>query len=192
MTTAIAPQTTGHGFQIHNAETADPQTISNIQSHYGMVPNLLGGLAEAPAAAEGYMALSTLMGQTSFTPTERHVLWFTINAFHECHYCMAAHTFMANKEGVDEAVIQTAREVGSYSDPKLEALRVFALAMTEKRGWVEASDIDAFLEAGFTRQQIFEVVLAISHKVLSNYTNHLLETPVDPPFAAFTWQSPNA
>lgn len=39
-----------------------------------------------------------------------------------------------------------------------------------------------------TRRQILEVVLGVSQKVMSNYTNHLADTPVDAPFRKFAWQ----
>ena len=34
-----------------------------------------------------------------------------------------------------------------------------------------------------------EIILGLSQKVISNYTNHLAETPVDEPFQKFAWKS---
>ena len=182
-------------FTIHTSETAPAASqvaLDQAKAKYGMVPNLIGGLAESAPAAEAYLALSELAGRTSFTPTERHVIWFTINAEHECHYCMAAHTAIAHSEAIEQSVIDTAREVGRYDDPRLETLRQFTLQMVQQRGWVPEEDVQAFLDAGFTRAQVLEVVTLIAHKTISNYTNHLLETPVDPPFAKFEWTAPAA
>ena len=103
---------------------------------------------------------------------------------------MAAHTLLAKGENVPEDVIETARAVGSYADPKLEALRVFTLKLVENRGWAAPQDLDAFLDAGFTKQNVLEVVVVIAHKVLSNYTNHIVATPVDDAFKQFTWTKP--
>jgi AhpD family alkylhydroperoxidase len=180
-------------FTIHNAETApaDSKTLLEAtQSRIGQIPNLYGVLAEAPIAVEAYDALGALLMRSSFTPTERHVVWFTINAYHDCHYCMAAHTFLAKGEKVPEDVIETARAVGSYEDPKLEALRVFTLNMVENRGWTSPEGLKAFLAAGFTKQKVFEIVVVIAHKVLSNYTNHIVDTPVDEVFGRFAWTKP--
>lgn len=47
--------------------------------------------------------------------------------------------------------------------------------------------MQAFLDAGFTQRQILEVILGISQKVMSNYTNHLARTPVDAAFHKFEW-----
>ena len=134
--------------------------------------------------------LGGLLMRSSFTPTERHVVWFTINAYHDCHYCMAAHTVLAKGEGVPEDVIETARAVGSYEDPKLEALRLFTLSLVENRGWAAPEELEAFLAAGFTKQNVLEIIVVIAHKTLSNYTNHIVETPVDDAFKRFTWTKP--
>jgi len=180
-------------FKIHDHDSAPAAAIpvlDQAKSGFGMVPNLVGGLAEAPAAAEAYLTLSRLMSETSFSPTERHVVWFTINAEHGCEYCMAAHTAIAKGEKVADDVVSTARAVEPYGEARLEALRQFTLLAVRERGWVGQEAVDAFLAAGFTRQNVLEVVLGISHKVLSNYANHIVETPLDAPFQPFAWKQP--
>ena len=180
-------------FTIHTKETAPAASepiLAQAEKKFGQVPNLIGALAEAPVAAEAYMALSDLVNRSSFSPTERHVVWFTINAFHDCRYCMAAHTAIAGMEKIDAGVVETARKVESYEDPRLESLRKFTLAIVEKRGWVDETEIEGFLAAGFTRQQVLEIVTVVAHKVISNYSNHLIETPVDNVFAKFAWENP--
>ncbi len=189
-------------FTIHTPDSApaeSKQLLESIQRRNGLVPNLMdlsripnlyGVLAEAPIAVEAYETLANLLMRSSLTPTERHVVWFTINAYHDCHYCMAAHTLLAKREKVPEDVIETARAVRSYEDPKLEALRVFTLNLVENRGRTSPEDLEAFLAAGFTKQNVLEIVVVIAHKVLSNYTNHIVDTPVDDAFKRFTWTKP--
>ncbi len=180
-------------FTIHTPDTAPAESKEQLeaaQQRFGQIPNLYGVLAEAPIAVEAYDTLASLLMRSSFTRTERHVVWFTINAYHDCHYCMASHTLLAKGEKVPEDVIETARAVGSYADPKLEALRVFTLNLVENRGWTSPEDLEAFLAAGFTKQNVLETVTVIAHKVLSNYTNHIVDTPVDDAFKRFTWAKP--
>ena len=85
-------------------------------------------------------------------------------------------------------VIQAVRDDHPIADTKLEALRVFATTMVDKRGWFEKGDVAAFLDAGYTNAQILEIVLAASFKTLSNYANHLAKTPLDDAFASQAWQ----
>jgi len=182
-------------FTIHtsdSAPTGSKDLLEDVKERYGQIPNVYGVLAEAPVAVEAYDALGSLLMRSSFTPTERHVVWFTLNAYHDCHYCMAAHTFLAKGEKMAENVIETARAVGTYDDPKLEALRGFTLALVENRGWVSPEGLDVFLSAGFTKQNVLEIVVVIAHKTLSNHTNHIVGTPVDDVFKRFTWTKPAA
>ncbi len=173
-----------------SAPAESKEQLEAARQRFGQIPNLYGVLAEAPIAVEAYDTLTSLLMRSSFTPTERHVVWFTINAYHDCHYCMASHTLVAKGEKVPDDVIETARAVRSYEDPKLEALRVFTLNLVENRGWTSAEDLEAFLAAGFTKQNVLETVTVIAHKVLSNYTNHIVDTPVDDAFKRFTWTMP--
>ncbi|MHA6327074.1 carboxymuconolactone decarboxylase family protein [Roseivivax sp. CAU 1753] len=71
---------------------------------------------------------------------------------------------------------------------RLEALRTFTLAAVRDRGYVDETAVRTFLDAGFTKRQVLEVILGVSQKVMSNYTNHLAETSVDEPMKALAWE----
>jgi len=179
-------------FTIHSIDNAPEKSqdvLARAKSRYGFVPNLVGAMSEAPEVADQYMAIGDALRRTSLSPTELHVVWFTVNTFHGCIYCMAAHTGIAKADQVAQEVIDTARAGGAYADPKLQALKSFAEAMVRDRGWVDADALAAFKAAGYSNQTVLEVILVIAHKTLSNYTNHVVETPVDPPFQKFAWQA---
>jgi len=57
----------------------------------------------------------------------------------------------------------------------------------EQRGWLSENDKDIFFAAGYTKAQLLEVILGISYKTLSNYVNHIAETPLDDAFASGAW-----
>ncbi|MEM8499717.1 MAG: hypothetical protein AAF542_16965 [Pseudomonadota bacterium] len=50
------------------------------------------------------------------------------------------------------------------------------------RGIVGEVDFQAFIDSGFTKRNILETILGLDQKIMSNYTNHLVETPVNPTF----------
>ena len=178
-------------FTIHNSDSAPEDSkpfLDKAQAKFGMVPNLIGLLAEAPAAVEAYQTLGGLFGKTSFSPTERNLIWLTINYENDCTYCMAAHTAIAKTENVDAEVISALRNNTPLADARLEALRTFTSAIVTSRGWVGGPALEAFLGAGYSKQNVFEVLVGVSHKVFSNYANHIAETPLDAPFEKFAWQ----
>lgn len=49
------------------------------------------------------------------------------------------------------------------------------------------SFLEAFFAAGYGQQQVLEVILGLSQKVISNYVNHVAHTPVDKVFDKFAW-----
>ncbi len=180
-------------FTRHTAETASPEAtalIEQSQKAYGMLPNLHAVLAESPETYRSYVDLSKAFGASSFSAAERHTVMLAINVENRCHYCVPAHTFLAHKDGVSETITDALRADQPIADEKLETLRQFAKSMVVKRGFVDPSEIDAFLAAGFTKRNVFEVILAISYKTISNYVNHVAATPVDAPFAKYAWDAP--
>lgn len=72
---------------------------------------------------------------------------------------------------------------------RTEALCTLTLQLVQNWGLVSDRDQEAFLDAGYTRRQMLEVVLAYSQQIMSNYTNHLANTPLDKPFRKFAWES---
>ena len=69
-----------------------------------------------------------------------------------------------------------------------QALRDFTRHMLDTRGWAKLAAINALMDTGYTNATILGVLLAISMKTLSNYTNHIANTPVDTAFEKFSWQ----
>tara|TARA_R110001592_G_scaffold23247_2_gene91314 strand:+ start:290 stop:844 length:555 start_codon:yes stop_codon:yes gene_type:complete len=180
-------------FKLHTVETAGESKAlleKSLKSH-GFIPNLHAVMAESPAVLEAYQAVAGIFGKTKFSETERQIIAMTNNRLNGCAYCMAGHTSIMQAAKVPEDVITALREGTSLADPKLEALRVYAEKVNLSRGWPEAADIDAFLAAGYTKENMLDVVLGTAFKVLSNYTNHVTQTPVDSVSAKNTW-TPNA
>jgi len=72
-----------------------------------MIPNLHGVMAESPALLEAYKTIHRLfMEETAFNKEEKTVIWQTINVANECHYCMPAHTAIANMQKVDACITE--------------------------------------------------------------------------------------
>lgn len=169
-------------------EGAGP-ALAQSKARLGFVPNLYAGLANAPAALEGYLAVSAAFEHASLSPAERQVVLLTTSVRNGCTFCVAAHSMIAKKmAGVPQAVVQALRDDRDPPDVRLAALAAFTRAVVDQRGWVKDSPAWAqFLQAGYTPAQALEVVLGVTQKTLSNYANHLLDTPLNPAFEADRW-----
>lgn len=177
-------------FELHTIETAPEAAKPILQAAlkgYGFVPNLYAAMATAPAILEGYMSLSAIFGKSDLSETERQIILMTNNRLNGCKYCMAAHTTLSQMAGVDGDIIDALRKNTPIADAKLEALRQFAIAINESRGWPSEAQLDVFMAAGYSRQTVLEVILGTALKVLSNYTNHVAETELDDAFKANAW-----
>ena len=176
--------------KVHDIESApegSKSLLENSQKAYGMIPGLHGVLAASPKILEAYQTLHQLFTETSFNEEELTVVWQTINVEHACHYCVPAHTAIANMMKVDDAITEALRNETPLADAKLEVLRTMTLTIVRNRGNVTQEDLDAFYAAGYGEQQVLEIILGLSQKVISNYTNHIAHTPVDEPFKKFEW-----
>lgn len=177
-------------FQLHTPETAPAASAEMMQDsikNFGMVPNLHAVMAESPELFEGYRVLHTLAQKTSFNADELTVVWQTINVEHNCHYCVPAHTAIAKSMKVGDDVINALRDETPLPSDKLNVLRDTTLAVVRERGVVGDDVLDGFYSAGFSQQNLLEIILVLSQKVMSNYVNHLADTPVDEPFQKFAW-----
>ncbi|SDW09179.1 carboxymuconolactone decarboxylase family protein [Flavobacterium degerlachei] len=172
---------------IESAPEASKALLEGSQKAYGMIPGLHGVLAGSPGLLNAYQTLHELFVASSFNEEELTVVWQTINVEHECHYCVPAHTAIAGMMKVDNAITEALRNRTPLANPKLEALRNMALSMVRNRGNVSEEDLTTFYAAGYGEQQVLDIILGLSQKVISNYTNHIAKTPVDAPFQKFAW-----
>ena len=177
--------------QIHTIETAPEESKGQLQQSkdtIGFVPNLHAVMAEAPGLLATYKFAHEQFQKSSFNKEELTVVWQTINVEHDCHYCVPAHTGIAHSMKVDPAINEALRNETPLADARLEALRTFVLSVVRNRGQVDDAEVVTFLNAGFTKRHVLEVVLGVAQKVMSNYINHLADTPIDPPFQNFNWE----
>lgn len=180
-------------FTIHTIETAPEgsrETLEAVQRKFGFVPNLLGELAAAPSAARAYATLDGLLEDSSLEPVEVQLLLAAVSVANACEYCVAAHSAGLRQADLAEEDVEAVRNGEPVSDPRLEALRRFASVVVERRGHPGKDEVEAFLEAGYGREQILEVLVAVAMKTLSNYTNHIAETPLDEELSDFAWRAP--
>jgi uncharacterized peroxidase-related enzyme len=173
-----------------NAPEASRPTLQAVKSKYGFIPNLLGEFAESPAAVEAYAALSGIYGKTQLSAPEQQIVLLTASFENDCTYCMAAHSTVAKGAGLSDEALSAIRDGRALPDVRQNALADFTRAIVRERGFAGQAAVDAFLAAGFTRANIFDVVTGVALKTMSNYTNHIAETPVDDAFAPQAWTKP--
>ena len=176
---------------LHNLATAPEASkplLEDSNKAFGMIPNLHAVMAESPGLLEGYKMLHGLFQNSAFDADELTVVWQTINVEHECHYCVPAHTYIANSMKVDPALTEALRNRAPMPNEKLQTLHDTTLAIVRNRGRLSEAEKETFYAAGYGTRQLLDIILGLSQKVMSNYVNHIAETPVDAPFEQFAWE----
>lgn len=182
-------------FVVHDQQTAPEGSLpllQQVEKKYGFTPNLMRVLAEAPAALEAYIALSSFLDKTSLAPAERQVVLLATSFENGCGYCMAAHSTTAHMTGVPEGIVEALRTGDSLPDARLDVLATFVRRIVRERGWVGGEALEAFVAGGFSRREALEVLVGVTMKTLSNYTNHMADTPVDDAFQPHAWEAAGA
>jgi AhpD family alkylhydroperoxidase len=158
--------------------------FTGAQQRMGMVPNMYRRMAHAPALLTTYAAgYDGFRAEAGFTAAEQELVFLTISMANGCDYCTAAHTFLASRvPELGGHVRDALRDGSAIADVRLATLRDFTQHLLESKGRPSADAAARFLAAGYTEPQVLYLVLAIAVKILSNYANHMFDTPIDPVF----------
>ena len=173
---------------LDTAPEASKPLLEQSQKAFGRLPGLHKVLAESPQAYEGYQVLHKLFTETDFDAEELTVVWQAINVENECHYCVPAHTGIAKMMKVSDEISDALRNETALPTPKLEALRTFTVQMFRQRGNVSDDQMKAFFDAGYGHRAVLDVILGMAQKTISNYVNHVAQTPVDDVFKPLAWE----
>lgn len=151
---------------------------------------MYAAMANSPGLLDTYLhGYEHFHKHSAFTAAEQKVVFLTISRENGCHYCMAAHSMLADKQSKVPAEITAA--IHNYEpipDDRLAELVRFTDIMVETRGRPSKADTERFLNAGYSERHILDIILAQAVKTLSNYSNHLFHTPVDDIFSHYTWE----
>jgi len=179
-------------FIAHTVESAPAESrpmLEGIRRSFGFVPNLFGVFAESPAALRGALAIYEAFSTSSLTAAEQQLVMLAVSEANDCEYCVAAHSTLAKRIAkVDRALVDATRRREPLVDAKLDALVTFTRKVVEQRGMLAEADVATFLEAGYTKHQLIEVLLGVGMKTFNNYVDHIARTPLNDQFKAEAWQ----
>lgn len=178
-------------FTVHDESSAPPEAqpmLAGARSRLGFISTLSGVMAESPQLLEAYNASFAAFMRSSLPRLEKHTVLIAASVENRCAYCVAAHSTMAVKARMSEDDLTAVRAQQPMADAAVEATRFLATALVRQRGWLDPREVDDFLAAGHTQRQVLDVVLGVAVKTMSNYTNHIAHTPLDPAWADQRWQ----
>jgi alkylhydroperoxidase family enzyme len=177
-------------FPVHTLESAPERSkpaVKQLQSAFGMIPNIAGAIATSPVLINSLVGLFGIVHGGSFTEAQVQAVLLTDAVTNESVWAVAFHTALALKEGIDPADVQAIRERRSPKDSKLAALSALARTMIEKRGHLDDQDVDRFIAAGFGKDHALEVIAIVAASTITNYTGSITKPPLEAPFRDHAW-----
>lgn len=162
--------------------SANNQAIfDHLEKAVGFVPNLFATYAHSENALKNYLDFAN--AKTSLKAKEKEVVNLAVSQVNNCDYCLAAHTAIGKMNGFTEPQILELRAGKASFDAKLNALAKLAKNITENRGNTDAEVLADFFSAGWTKENLIDVISLVGDKTISNYINNTTRIPVDFPAA---------
>jgi alkylhydroperoxidase family enzyme len=179
-------------FPIHTMESApegSKPAMQQLQSAFGMIPNIVGAIATSPVLINSLVGLFGNVHGGSFTEAQVQTVLLTDAVTNASTWAVAFHTALALKEAIDPADVQAIRDGRLPKDSKLAALSTLARTMIEKRGRLDDRDVGQFIAAGFRIDHSLEVIAIVAASTITNYAGSITKTPLEAPFQPYAWAS---
>lgn len=166
------------------------EIFDRTKKSLGFVPNMYVKMGNNAALLDAYTySYNSFRANSGFTPVEQEVVFLSVAFENNCEYCMAAHSFVGDMmTKVPTEVTDAIRDCKQIPDVKLAALSKLTRSLTANRGMVSQSELDEFLNAGYSETNVLGIIAGIGVKTLSNYSNHITNPEVDAAFASRVWK----
>jgi uncharacterized peroxidase-related enzyme len=157
--------------------------LEGYKKNLGVVPNFFTLISRSPDTLKAISNMHAILGKSLGHKTREriHIMTAEVNG---CNYCLTAHTFVGGKyTGLAADDMELARE-GHSTDPQADAALTFAFKVAKSRGHIEDADLEAVRAAGFTDEQIIDLVAETAFSFVTNLFNNTFRTELDPSFPA--------
>lgn len=155
--------------------------FDDLESKLGFVPNIYATYALSEEAPARYLTFAN--GKTSLNNKEKEVINLIVSQVNGCKYCQAAHTQLGKMNGFSEEQTIELRKGHASFDKKTDALVKLAKGITENRGVISDDLLQSFFDAGYTKENLVDVIVNVGEKMTTNLLHNVTQIPVDFPNA---------
>lgn len=173
---------------IASAPENSKPALEQLQKAFGVVPNIAGAIANSPKLINSLAGAFQQVHSSSLTEPEIQIVLLTDAVVNACTYAVAFHTGLALQQGISPEETEAIREHRTPKDKRFGALSSLARTLIEKRGHAGEQELDSFIAAGFTQEQVFEVIAIVAASTITNYAGTIANPPLDDPFRQYAWR----
>jgi AhpD family alkylhydroperoxidase len=178
-------------YPVHTIASAPEHSkpgLEQLQKAFGVVPNLAGAIANSPKLINSLVGVFQQVHSSSLTEQEIQIVLLTDAVANSCTYAVAFHTALALQQGVSSEETDAIRERRVPTDKRFAALSTLAKMLIEKRGHLDGQELDSFIAAGFTKEQVLEVIAIVAASTITNYAGTITNPPLGDPFRQYVWR----
>ena len=165
-----------HPITLEQADSTTRATLESVEAKLGLIPNLLSTLALSPTALNAYLGLSDTVSKGRLSAKDREAIALAVGQANSCQYCLSAHTLIGKSVGLSEEQILQARLA-----VRSNIVAYLSARIVESSGLLTDSDLALARQNGLDNSLILEVLANVTLNILTNYANHIAETPIDFP-----------
>ncbi len=166
---------------IPTKEAAPAQTktiLERYERNLGVTPNFFSLIARSPDVLNAEANMHAVLGKSLGHDTREriHIMTAEVNG---CNYCLSVHSYVADKFNHMSKEDMELNRQGHSTDPKADAAVQFAYQVAKNRGHVTDADFEAVRNAGFTDEQIIDIVAETAFSFTTNLFNNTFKTDID-------------
>jgi alkylhydroperoxidase family enzyme len=175
-------------YTIASAPEHSKPALAQLQQAFGVVPNLAGAIANSPKLINALVGVFQQVHSSSLTEQEIQIVLLTDAVTNSSTYAVAFHTALALQQGVTSEETDAIRERRLPRNRRFAALSSLAKGLIEKRGHVSDQELESFTAAGFTKEQVLEIVAIVAASTITNYAGSIANPPLEDPFLQYSWR----
>ena len=164
----------------------DDKTHCEVIDEMNAVPTKNAAMVAAPALFASYQNCCRAMSQDlTLTQLEQRAVFLVLAVSSGCDYDEVTSSEVAcNADGTFRKIVATIRHGKPLADARLRALVGFTRAMFIHRGRPSEHEVKTFLHAGYSEENILDIILAIAANTLDSYTSHVFHAKSGEPALA--------
>lgn len=153
-----------------DAPTEMRRELEKLEVRFGELPVCVRAAANSPRALDGLLSLAGALGWGRINEELADRIAIVVAVANDCAHLEEAHRCALRRHAaVTDEEIERAREARS-GVPRYDAALKFARALVDGRGRVDDEAFEAVRSAGFSDEEIVEIV---SHVALQTFGNYL-------------------
>jgi DNA-directed RNA polymerase specialized sigma24 family protein len=165
--------------------------MESFKQRRGRVPSMIGVMAQSPAILQAYLSFNHAFEEARMPAKLRGLITTTLAQFLGCEYVLSIAAALGTPAGISSEEFEAARK-GTSDDPKITQALRFAKRMVEVHGQVDPSEITSLQQAGYSDEEIVEIIGLVALNLFRIYFNLAVRTEVNFPAVRLTEALPKA